>query len=464
MKPTEQHLRMIGKSELETMLNSSEVWALKEVAYLFSSEGTARNKAFKNKKSMIKFLQSAELDSDKIIEKLRELETHKPFQYVFFLKWHNSTLDSLSNLIIELLDSQSAIPTNSFPGYFNSYRISHAKKSPTSLVFTIEHEIETTRWENYGDTKKAFEFPVRHPLVFSIFSSGHMFISYPGVTKSRNHKESFESYYLILEFLQNLSDQIEISFNAYNVKSAVDVLFDLKSKNQVNFLNLRFGNMNGDVEMSSESHDLSVEDLLPALMVKHLPQVTEDEIRDSLIASLRECSIRQAHLFWKNEKVSTVFKYYEIGTQIAFIWKGTPPSYKSVLNIIKTLIRLSTIAIKEDNMLNVFLNAPKEKYFTFTDLKEKLQTDTQLITKELIDLHESEIIETIYRLKASNPLKTYSNIWTLSIAELRKEFEDINGDIISGLTDANIEVAFRLRTTPKKETNLSLRDKEEVDQ
>ena len=136
-----------------------------------------------------------------------------------------------------------------------------------------------------------------------------------------------------------------------------------------------------------------------------------------------------------------------IGTQVSFIWKGASPSYSTVMNILKMLVSLSTLKENNTSILEIFTTSQSSQLFTFTDLKSKSNIEAKELTKQIVNLCASEVIELIYRLKASKAFKSFDNVWRSNIVELRNDFEFIDDDKISGRDDNNIEVAFRLNNS-----------------
>lgn len=431
------HRRAIGKTDYESVLNSSEVWALRSVIN-DQIKSKRREDSKENKFKMIKFLKAATIDQDKVYRKLLKLETEKPFSYVMLSRW-TGQLEDVASVVSE----NQSFSTTSSSQYLSQYKVSYTEKREDSFVFTIEHQIETTRWEWIDGGHFPDEMDVRHPIVFNFFKNGYLFISYPGVTKSRNHPKRFESYYLIEEFMQNNFADLGLNIRAINLQNAINILLDLEGFKPVTFDRLKVGNLDGSVDLSSDEDGFSAENLIPDLMAEHLPGVDIEAIRNAFILALKGNNLSKAALSWRDEKVSTLFSNYNMGTEVHFVWKRSTPSYMVVSKVLKSLINLSeNFTGTAEELIDLFYSSSERSYFTFQQLQTRSNLDQKTLWKKLSALCSSGLVRMVYKLKTEEIVPDLDNKWTEDISTIRSTFTTVNGNVVSGLEDKNIEIAF----------------------
>ena len=426
--------RQVLGTYVDTMLNSVPIFGLRYAYKKIAAERTVFSK-FNTKEKLAKHLKSKIYDQDKLLNLLFEAESSRPFVHVFVSGV--SKRDKLScNSIIGAV-------YNGVQGYFDELRCDFFTVEKDIERITFSHEVETTRWENSGDTRRAIEVNVRIPYIVTILKSKFVFISYPGVSKSRNLKLPLPQSKVVELISDVLFDEFGIVFNPFNFRKVVDSFLD-KQLQSVSFLNLGVRNLLGDMNFEADSESLSAEKILPGLMHKHLPGVSLDDLQAAFVEAVRECEQSKAVLYWAKQGFTTSLKYWENGTEVSFVWNRSAPSYEKVLSILKFLIVLAKSFSMERSVAELFLKSDDFRTFKFEEIVSECGGDEDLVKKQLAKLVSIGAVKPVFRLNSHNKFEGYLNSWSEDVLKLRREFKTLAGEILDGSNPKNIQVAYAL--------------------
>src|SRR5690606_21345464 len=112
------------------------------IAFEFFDQTDRLKSICKRRSTLEKFLKKNSAQKKQITRKLLELESNKPFEYVYISKWTGRISD-----IQNAIEVGQKFDSGNFKIYFKSSHISFAKEAAKgSFVFTLEQNIQSTRW------------------------------------------------------------------------------------------------------------------------------------------------------------------------------------------------------------------------------------------------------------------------------------------------------------------------------
>lgn len=432
------YLRQKKSNIFLTMLGSLSLPSIRNIyKELVGLETIPQDK--NNKEAIQKLLEHCGAPHDQITELLFESEVEKPFRHIFLTRWtgkFNRIVDSREGI------KQLQIQVGPIAGISNLV-CDFVKVEQERIVFTFSHDASSTHWYWQDGGHFPESITVRHPIVVHFHQNGSLLITYPGFTFERGKEQNLEYYDLVSLILTSIQEITSIDYKPYAIKKVVEVLLKKQSA-RVNFIRIKSGNDEGAVDLQSKSNDLSIENLLPSLMVPYLPKgITEEQVKTALINAINDCDLRYSNLYWKEEEIATKLSYYELGMEFLVTWSRQDPSFNLVTPILEFLIFLS-MKFESDNtnVLNFFIEKKNSRVFTKGEIASSISVNSKELDKELVGLVSQRVLETRYRLRTNKSVLDYENKWTNNLLDLRKQYELDDHSHFDGTLPENIEVGF----------------------
>jgi hypothetical protein len=394
-----------------------------------------------NKESVQELIRLSGAPHDAVLEQLLEVEAEAPFRHLFLSRWSGqfSELESKAETIKAISEN-----LNEYTGLSN-LKCDYFKVDPIKITMTFSHDANSTHWTWRDGGRFPETVVVRHPFVFSFLKNQTLLITYPGFTFERGRSQPIEYYDIISFILHKLSSIVEIDYRPFVIKTVVESLLKKPSK-RLNFIKLKSRSDRGTIDFESSTNELSIENLLPSLMVRYLPSgLTENQLRDAIINAIKDCDLRSSVIFWRDEKIATRLSYYDLGMELFITWKDEDPSYLKLTSIFDFLISLS-LKYENDNssVLDYFLTTTNDNVITRNELAGIVGMAASELDKELVSLVSQGILDTRYRLnlREQQSVLDYENSWKANIQLLLKEFKLADESYFDGKDPENIEVGF----------------------
>lgn len=392
-----------------------------------------------NKETIQKLIEHCGVPHDQVTELLFESEIEKPFRHIFLSRWigkFKKIIDSKDQI------KQLQLDVRNISGISN-LNCDYVKVEQERVVFTFSHDASSTHWYWQDGGHFPELITIRHPIIIHFHQNGSLLITYPGFTSERGKEQNLEYYDLVSLVLNSIQELTSIDYRPYAIKKVVETLLKRQSA-RVNFIRIKSGNDQGAVDLQSKSNDLSIENLLPSLMVPYLPKgITEEQVKTALINAINDCDLRYSNLYWKEEEVATKLSYYELGMEFLVTWSRQDPSFDLITPILEFLIFLSQkFESSNSNVLNFFIDEKNSRVFTKGEIASSISVNSKELDKELVGLVSQRILETRYRLRTNKVVLDYENKWTSSLLELRRYFELEDHSSFDGTIPENIEIGF----------------------
>ncbi|WP_413570443.1 hypothetical protein ACLWBD_07720 [Bdellovibrio sp. HCB117] len=432
------YFRLKEDSLFKTMLGSVSLTVLRQVYK--KATGIDVIPSDKNSTEGIqKLLQICGVPKENITELLLEAEAERPFRHLYLSRWTGDFKNITELALAQIGTAVDVADTLSIPNIICEH-VAHTKEY---ISLTFSHDAKSTHWYSQDGGRFPETITIRHPIVVHLHQNNTVLVTYPGYSQDRTALVSYDYNDLVEKILIHLREKFTIDYRPYLIKKVVESLLKRQSS-RVKFIRIKSRNDDGAMDFESKSNDISIETLLPSLMMPHLPNtVTEEQIKEALINAINDCDLKSSILYWNDEKIATKLSYYSLGMELYITWMKQRASYEILLPAINFLIFLSSKFETETSQLfEFFVSNRTNRVFTRSELAASVASAAQALDKELVALVSQRILETRYRLKTDHEILDYENVWVSDLRVLMREFQLFDHSAFDGRKPNNIEVGF----------------------
>lgn len=425
---------IVTDDALQTLLNSLTLDQVRSAVEMLSP---TKKIPLKSRKDSFEALLRTRQSIADIQTALLDIEASAPFRHCLFSRLQGTGVTSRALELRPNQDRQSR-------GF--GLRVVHVIKSTECVSITLEHSVKVREWvKTSSNTKLMQESRTRHPILVRLYAEqGIVAFFYPGFSQGsgtpRGETISYEE--LLNDAQAFISELLNVSFSALPIRECIKVFVEGENS-RVRVVRSDVEATSGRVALSSTYQDKPVEQVLVDYLGNLSPEI-KALILDLGRKALGTALANSVVLFWFDEKVVTRLQFWNIGTDMLFVWHGVPNSFRIVEEIVN-LFRMT------------YQMLPSKDTASPLDWLSKMAPGTMVRPAELsaqfsISIEESRfslvtsmkigLLQPVYRLRTDALLIDNPNEWTSDPSELNREFEADGGDIIDGRDPRNIEVAF----------------------
>lgn len=388
-------------------------------------------------------IKNSGLSKAKLVASIHNLERKKPFRHIFFTRM----IGNFSEIIKKSVNLKENFNKSENAGFNFIFESSYIDKD--EVTFTFSHDAQSTLWTWKNGGKFPETKTIRHPIIVKFIEKGNLVLAtLPGYTQERS-KNKINYFEIIDSLLKNISQNFfEIDYKPFLTKKVIDTLLKFDT-NRASFVHLNSKNSKGGLQLTSLTKTWSIENLLPSMMIPHLPanlQITEDQLKSALIAAIKDCDVNDSIIYWSEQDIVTKVTHFNYFSELFITWGGSKKSYSLVMPIIYLFSNISEkFETQSHTLLNFFIeNRERKTVFTIEDISASISLPSNVLEKELVNLATERLIELRYRLNTKRRVLDLDNDWTDNPIKLNQVFELDNHDFFDGSIPNNIEVAFAL--------------------
>ncbi len=426
----------------QTLLNSLTLEQIREAT--FGLAPLRRIQLRKHADAEEALLKTA-CDQATVIKALLEVEARHPFKHCLLLR----------------LAERATIPESSLGNLFQrggiEFRLVFASDSPTQSL-TFEHSVEFKEWvEIAKDTRQRKTVVTRQPIVVRILPKQSLItINYPGFTHSVTSGNPDGGYEKVVEsLLAVLQRDLGIGLRTLPVKNTLGVFMEGPNR-RVLRVKADVDSPLARLDVSSKNQDGTIEEALGAFLTAHLPGVAKAQVIEAAKRAFNEASLNSIVLFWLQESLFTRLKFWDIGTELFFIWNKENPTYRVVDSVATLLASTADLAASQSpsKPLEWLARLAPNSMVTPAELAATHSLEPASARDFLIRAMASGLVEPVYRVKTNQLILETPNPWSADLGTFKRLLTTESGGTIDGSDPENIEVAFqRIGTTQARETN-----------
>lgn len=429
-KPRSRQLE-IG-NYLQTLLNSLTLEQIREA--IFQLAPTRRIQIRRHADAEQALLQTGS-EKNAIIATLLEVERRHPFKHCLLLRLTACDFD------------QSFVNVGAqFHSCGFDFKLSFISNAPIKSL-TFEHSVEFKEWIKVSeDTRQRRTLVTRQPIVVRLLpKQGLLTINYPGFTHSTSHGGADSGYATVVEALiKVLQKEFGFGLRTLPIKTALGLFMEGPNR-RVLRVKADVDSPLARLDVSSKQQDGAIEEALAVFLASHLPNVERAQLTEAAKRAFNEASLNSVVLFWLREGLFTRLKFWDIGTELFFIWNKETPSYQAVDSIGTTLaITAEAAAVHfQSNPLDWLAKMEQFSVVTPAEMAAVHAMEPASAKDLLIRAMSAGLVEPVYRLKTNLLLAEIPNTWSPNLNQLKNTFTTESGLTIDGSDPTNIEVAFR---------------------
>lgn len=441
-KPRRRQLDIEG-NYTQTLLNSLTLEQIRETVYRLAP---ARKLPVRTHADSLETLLSTGASEKDIQATLLDVERAYPFKHCLLLR-----LDSFDR---QIKAPEVGITYRS--GEFQ-FKLSHMGSFPVP-TFTFEHSVEFKEWiEVEKDHRVRRTVVTRHPIVARIQANRRLLtLSYPGFTHSNIPGVTSNSYEKVIEnLLHILQREFGWRLTTLPIKNALQYFVEgtnrrvLQVKADVDTPLARF-----DVSAKGDSNN--IEEALASFIAEHLPGVEKDALILAAKKAFSSAVPNAIVLFWIQESLFTRLRFWDIGTELHFVWNKESATYRLVDEITYTLSEASnTLTGLSDSAQDLLAWVSKQaplSLITPAEVAQSFGLAPGEARSMLLTAMKAGLVEPVYRLSTTEMLEDFLNDWSPDLGRFRRHVTTVTGVIVEGGNPDNLEVAFRRVAGVKERT------------
>jgi hypothetical protein len=427
---------VVGDDKLQTLLNSL---TLDQIRTAISVLSPAKKIALKSHRDALDALARTGQSVDTICQALLTIEAGAPFKRCVFSR----LLDNVDYTKVEHWASIKGLESEKF-----QIRVSFVQKFDNCISITLEHLVPVAEWVRGGDIKRIERNVVRHPIVLRLYTQKNIAaFFYPGFSQGSATERT-----ATIEYPQVISDAMDLIGRAFSVrfstlpsKECIKVLLEGASS-RVRVVQSEVEASTGRVTLSAAQQKKSVEEVLADYLgAENLPAEVRSLILDRGRKALGQFMADAVTLYWFDEQVVTRLHFWEIGTDMIFVWHGVPNSFRIVEEIVglfRTTYEMLPASDSEQSPLQWLSKLPSGVVVRPADFAAQFSLSVKEGRADLLNAMKIGLVQPVYRLRTNNFLVDTPNDWTPDPVILNRLFQDAKGATIDGSDLRNIEVAF----------------------
>lgn len=418
----------------QTLLNSLTLDQIRESVYRLAP--TKKIKIRAHADSLESLLATGASAKD-IQKTLLDVERTYPFKHCLLLR-----IDSLEN-DIKCPDAGATYRSGEF-----NFTLSHVSQNPI-LTLTFEHSVEFKEWvETERDLRIRRVVVTRHPIVARFQLDRRLLtLSYPGFTHSNAQGVNSNGYENVIEsLLRVISDDFGWRLKNLPIKNALKYFVEgtnrrvLQVKADVDTPLARF-----DVSAKGEANN--IEDALASFLCVYLPDVEKSVLIAASKKAFSSAIPNSIVLYWLQEGLFTRLRFWDIGTELHFVWNKESPTYRLVDEITYTLSdasgALTGLSASNENMLAWISKQAPLSLITPGEVAQSFELAPGDARSTLLTAMKAGLVEPVYRLAISEIIEEFQNDWSPDLIRFRRNVTTVTGVKVNGANPENIEVAFR---------------------
>lgn len=286
---------------------------------------------------------------------------------------------------------------------------------------------------------------MRHPILIRLYvDQGIAAFFYPGFSQGsgtpRNETISYED--LLADAMAFIGTLVDVSFTALPVRQCLKVFVE-GANARVRVVRSDVDASSGRISLSSAYQEKAVEEVLLDYL-GDLPEDVRALVLDRGRRALGTSTANSVVLFWFDEKVVTRLQFWDIGTDMLFVWHGVPNTFRIVEEIVN-LFQMTYQMLPSTNAgspLEWLSKMPAGDTVRPAELASMFNLSMEESRQNLLSAMKIGLLQPVYRLRTVELLIARSNDWTKDQSELNSQFEIDGGGEIDGQDPKNIEVAF----------------------
>lgn len=432
-KPRRRQLDTEG-DYTQTLLNSMTLDQIRETVYRLAP---TRKIPLRAHAQSLEALLATGASAQAIQSTLLDVERTYPFKHCLLLR-----LDS-SEPTAELPATGTMFENGEF-----RFTLSHISHSPI-LTLTFEHSVEFKEWiEIEKDHRVRRTVVTRHPIVARFQASRQLLtLSYPGFTHSNPSGSGASSYEnVIASLVRVLSNSFGCRLRTLPIKNALKYFVEgankrvLQVKADVDTPLARF-----DVSAKGESNN--IEEALASFISTYLPGVEKEALVAASKKAFSSAIPNSIVLYWIQESLFTRLRFWDVGTELHFVWNKESATYRLVDDITYTLSdasnTLTGVNASTAGLLDWIAKQPPLRLITPGDVAQSFALAPGEARSTLLTAMKAGLVEPVYRLATTELIEEFLNDWSPDLARFRRHATTATGVKIDGADPKNLEVAFQ---------------------
>lgn len=437
-EPRRSRTREIERGNyIRTLLNSITLEQVREAVYLLAPNRKLPIKKHADSEEVLKTIGAT---NDELENALLEAESRHPFKHCLLLR------------LVEL-PSAFDFKRENFSYNGTDFRLTHIRLEP-NISLTFEHAVEFKEWVEAGpDTRTKKTFLIRQPIVVRILQNERLIVfSYPGFSHggTEGGPAGYESVVECL--IEILKRNFSINTRTIALKDTLGLLLE-GSNRRVIRVKADVDSPFARLDLSSKGEGATIEQALGRFIAEHLEGVDQQRIEEAAKKAFNNSTVNSIVLYWIQEGLFTRLRFWDIGTELLFVWNNESASFHTVETIVKLLCATQELAGFEGSPLEWLSKLPPNTVITPGELCARKSLEPAASKDVLLRAMSAGLMEPVYRIKTNEILIEMQNLWSKDLNKFKRSLITESGQVIDGTHPENIEVAFeRVAFAGKGET------------
>lgn len=432
-KPRRRQLDTEG-DYTQTLLNSLTLEQIREAIYRLAP--TKRISLRAHSESLDALLKTG-ASTASIQATLLDVERSYPFKHCLLLRYDPSA-------------GQFSSPKGgtTYRSWEYEFTLAHVNEG-SMLSLTFEHQVEFQEWINVDKDHRVRRTVVtRQPIIVRVQSNRNLLtLSYPGFTHTNALGSVSNGYEKVVQSLLHiLTDNFGWRLRTLPIKNALKFFVEgtnrrvLQVKADVDTPMARF-------DVSAKGQAVNIEQAMASFLGDHLPGVEKEALVAASKKAFSSAVPNSIVLYWLEERLFTRLRFWDIGTELHFVWNNESATYRLVDEITSTLSdatsALSELSPATENLLAwIAIQAPLN-VFAPGEMSQQFSLVPGEARSTLLIAMKAGLVEPVYRFATTELLQELQNEWSPDLNRFKREVTTDTGVKIDGSNPENLEVAFR---------------------
>lgn len=426
--------QIVEDDRLQTLLNSL---TLDQIRTALVNLAPTKKLSLKSHKDAEDTLLMTHRSLEDIQQVLLETEAEMPFKHCMFVRLSGANVRERVN----------SLGLDEAPQGVFGLRAVFVREFPSCISLTYEHPVSVREWyETSEENRKVRQNTVRHPIIVRLYiGQGIAAFFYPGFSQGNATKRENQINYrdVVADVMAQLRDKLGVSFIPLPTRECVKVFVE-GTNARVRVVRSDADAGSGRVALTSAFQEKAVEEVLADYLAPHLDADLRSRIAVAARKALVTSTANSVVLFWFQEKIVTRLNFWDIGTEMLFVWHGVPSSYRIVEEIVglfQTTFELLPQTPEQESSIRWITELTPGAVILPVHFAGQFHLDNEGARRELIQAMRIGLIQPVYRIRTNELLHETPNDWTQSLTSLNRVFHSDSGPI-DGTNPQHIEVAF----------------------
>lgn len=427
---------VVGDDKLQTLLNSL---TLDQIRMAISVLSPTKKITLKTHRDALDALGQTGQSVASICQALLTVEAGTPFKRCVFSR----LLGDVDYADVEKWANTKGLESEKF-----NIRVSFVQKLDNCISITLEHFVQVAEWVRGGDIKRIERNIVRHPIILRLYTHKNIAaFFYPGFSQgsATDRSATIEYPQVISDAMELVSRVLAVRFSALPSKECIKVLLE-GANSRVRVVQSEVEASTGRVTLSAAQQRKSVEEVLADYLgAETLSAEVRSLILDRGRKALGQFMADAVTLYWFDEQVVTRLHFWNVGTDMIFVWHGVPNSFRiveEIVSLFRTTYEMLPASDSDQSPLQWLSKVPSGEIVRPADFAAQFSLSVKEGRDDLLNAMKVGLVQPVYRLRTSQFLMDTPNDWTTDPVTLKRLFHDENGGTIDGADMRNIEVAF----------------------